>query len=66
MKQRLKKMLPTVRKALSGAVPDVLYIAGCSCIVYAAWLICIALAFLIAGVLLIIAAFLTGGDTNAG
>lgn len=63
---RLKKLLPAVRRVLTGAIPDVMCVAGCSCIVYAAWLFCTTLAFLVAGIFLVIGAFLIGGDRNAG
>lgn len=64
--KRIKTYLPTVRKALTGAMPDAMCVAGCGCIVYAAWLVCAALSFFTAGVLLVIASFLIGGDGNAG
>lgn len=66
MKKRMKMYLPIVRRVLTGAMPDVMCIAGCGCIVYAAWLVCTALSFFSAGVLLVIASFLIGGDGNAG
>lgn len=64
--KRIKTFLPTVRKVLTGAIPDVMCIAGCGCIVYAAWLVCAALSFFTAGVLLVVTSFLIGGDGNAG
>lgn len=64
--KRIKTHLPTVRKVLTGAIPDVMCVAGCGCIVYAAWLVCAALSFFTAGALLIVASFLIGGDGNAG
>ncbi|MGM9649717.1 MAG: hypothetical protein ACI3XY_07135 [Butyricicoccaceae bacterium] len=62
--KKLKSKLPTVRRALTGAMPDVLCVAGVGCIVYAAALVCTALAFAVGGAALIFAAFVAekGGE----